>query len=115
PQEMQLSAVELPTKGIMATKTVAIEIKRQARPDSPSVGAQFAVLGRPGMMVISAKKEIAAIPVTADGHATTPVTYDSNCLEEICGSCAMRINGKARMACSALVDNFEQPIRVEPL
>jgi succinate dehydrogenase / fumarate reductase iron-sulfur subunit len=27
----------------------------------------------------------------------------------------MRINGKARMACSALVDNLEQPIRVEPL
>jgi succinate dehydrogenase / fumarate reductase iron-sulfur subunit len=41
--------------------------------------------------------------------------YDSNCLEEICGSCAMRINGKARMACSALVDNLEQPIKVEPL
>jgi succinate dehydrogenase / fumarate reductase iron-sulfur subunit len=46
---------------------------------------------------------------------TTPITYDSNCLEEICGSCAMRINGKARMACSALVDNLEQPIKVEPL
>jgi len=27
----------------------------------------------------------------------------------------MRINGKARMGCSALVDNLEQPIRVEPL
>ena len=27
----------------------------------------------------------------------------------------MRINGKARMACSALVDNLEQPIRIEPL
>jgi succinate dehydrogenase / fumarate reductase iron-sulfur subunit len=26
----------------------------------------------------------------------------------------MLINGKARMACSALVDNLEQPIRVEP-
>ncbi|MCI0401922.1 MAG: 2Fe-2S iron-sulfur cluster-binding protein, partial [Acidobacteria bacterium] len=30
-------------------------------------------------------------------------TYDANCLEEVCGSCAMRINGRARMACSALV------------
>ena len=27
----------------------------------------------------------------------------------------MRINGKARMACSALVDNLEQPIKLEPL
>ena len=63
------------------------------------------------MNVISAMMEIAANPVTADGKPTTPITYDSNCLEEICGSCAMRINGKARMACSALVDNLEQPIK----
>ena len=27
----------------------------------------------------------------------------------------MLINGKARMACSALVDSLEQPIRIEPL
>jgi len=27
----------------------------------------------------------------------------------------MRINGKARMACSALLDNLTKPIRVEPL
>ena len=75
----------------------------------------FEIEWRPGMNVISAMMEIAANPVTADGKETTPITYDSNCLEEICGSCAMRINGKARMACSALVDNLEQPIKVEPL
>ena len=66
------------------------------------------------MNVISALMDIAADPVTRDGKATTPVTYDSNCLEEVCGSCAMLINGKARMACSALIDNLEQPIRLEP-
>ena len=52
--------------------------------------------------------------MTRDGKTTTPITYDSNCLEEVCGSCAMLINGKARMACSALIDNLEQPIRLEP-
>ena len=66
------------------------------------------------MNVISALMDIAADPVTRDGKATTPITYDSNCLEEVCGSCAMLINGKARMACSALIDNLEQPIRLEP-
>ena len=66
------------------------------------------------MNVISALMEIAANPVTRDGKATTPITYDSNCLEEVCGSCAMLINGRARMACSALVDKLEQPIRLEP-
>jgi len=58
--------------------------------------------------------DIAENPATSDGKKTTPVSYDSNCLEEICGSCAMLVNGKARMACSALVDKLEQPIRIEP-
>jgi succinate dehydrogenase / fumarate reductase iron-sulfur subunit len=99
----------------MATKTVQFEIKRQASPDAPAVWEKFDIEWRPGLNVISVMMEIAANPVTHEGHITTPVTYDSNCLEEICGSCAMRINGKARMACSALVDDLEQPIRVEPL
>jgi succinate dehydrogenase / fumarate reductase iron-sulfur subunit len=58
--------------------------------------------------------DIALRPTTRDGKATTPIVYDSNCLEEICGSCAMLINGRARMACSALVDQLEQPIKLEP-
>ena len=99
----------------MATKTVAFEIKRQASPDASPVWERFELEWRPGMNVTTAMMDIAASPVTADGQPTTPVTYDSCCLEEICGSCAMRINGKARMACSALVDSLEQPIRVEPL
>src|SRR3979411_2534404 len=67
------------------------------------------------MNVISAMMDIAADPVTADGQPTTPIVYDSNCLEAICGSCPLLINGKARMACSALVDKLEQPIKLEPL
>ena len=99
----------------MANKRVQFEIKRQASPDAPAVWERFNIEWRPGLNVISLFMEIAANPVTADGRGTTPVAYDSCCLEEICGSCAMRINGKARMACSALVDNLEQPIRIEPL
>lgn len=33
-----------------------------------------------------------------------PVTYASNCLEEVCGAWTMLINGKARQACSAFVE-----------
>src|SRR5271166_6250484 len=99
----------------MATKTVSLEIKRQASPDAPAIWERFELPWRPGMNVISSMMEIATNPVTADGRSTTPIAYDSNCLEEICGSCAMLINGKARMACSALVDNLELPIRIEPL
>src|ERR1051326_6786368 len=101
--------------GSMANnKTVIIKIKRQLTPTSKSFWEEFSVPYRPNMNVISALMDIAADPVTRDGKATTPITYDSNCLEEVCGSCAMLINGKARMACSALVDKLDQPIRLEP-
>src|SRR5271169_2160370 len=98
-----------------ATRTIKIEIKRQSGPDAPAHWDKFEIPYRPGMNVISSMMEIAINPITADGKATTPIAYDSNCLEEICGSCAMLINGKAKMACSALVDNLEQPIKLEPL
>ena len=96
-------------------KTVQIEIKRQATPDAEAVWEKFELPWKPGMNVISAMMDIAANPVTVSGAETTPIAYDSNCLEEICGSCAMVINGKARMACSALIDKLEQPVRIQPL
>src|SRR6202162_2629898 len=95
-------------------KTVIIKIKRQNNPTSKSYWEEFEVPRHSGMNVISSLMEIAANPVTRDGKATTPITYDSNCLEEVCGSCAMLINGRTRMACSALIDKLEQPIRLEP-
>ena len=98
----------------MADKTVIIKIKRQLTPNGKPFWEEFSVPYKPNMNVISALMDIAADPVTRDGKATTPITYDSNCLEEVCGSCAMLINGKARMACSALIDQLEQPIRLEP-
>jgi succinate dehydrogenase / fumarate reductase iron-sulfur subunit len=96
------------------TKTVLFKIKRQANPAAESGWEEFELAWHSGMNVISSMMEIARNPVTRDGTPTTPITYDSNCLEEVCGSCAMLINGKARMACSALVDKLEQPIRLEP-
>ncbi len=95
-------------------KTVIIKIKRQDSPDGKSRWEEFELAWKPGMNVISSLMEIAANPVTRDGKTTTPITYDSNCLEEVCGSCAMLINGRARMACSALIDKLEQPIKLEP-
>ena len=95
-------------------KTVIIKIKRQLTPDAKPVWEEFELPYRRNMNVTSALMDIAANPVTRDGKKTTPVTYDSNCLEEVCGSCAMLINGRARMACSALLDSLEHPIKLEP-
>jgi len=100
--------------------TIKVEVKRQANPNAPAVTEKFEVPYRPGMNITSLLGEIALNPVDVTGKPTTPVTYDSNCLEEICGSCAMLINGKAAMACSALVDkltgpNKDQTITLAPL
>ena len=99
----------------MTTRTVIIKIKRQGSPKSDPYWEEFALPWKPGMNVISSMMDIATNPITRDGKPSRPITYDSNCLEEVCGSCAMRINGRARMACSALIDKLEQPIRLEPL
>ena len=95
-------------------KTAIIKIKRQANPTSKPYWEEFELPYKPGRNVTSTLMEIAANPVTRGGKQTTPVTYDSNCLEEVCGSCAMLINGRARMACSALLDKLDQPVTLEP-
>lgn len=99
----------------MPNKTVILKIRRQLSPQAKPYWDEFELPWKPGMNVISSMMDIAANPVTRDGKPSRPITYDSNCLEEVCGSCAMRINGRARMACSALIDKLEQPITLEPL
>src|SRR5437764_2855943 len=96
-------------------ESIPFKIRRQPSPNAKPYWEEFELAWNAGMNVISSMMEIARNPVKRDGKPTTPITYDSNCLEEVCGSCAMLINGKARMACSALVDKLEQPIRLEPL
>jgi succinate dehydrogenase / fumarate reductase iron-sulfur subunit len=96
-------------------KQVIVRIKRRASPNDSPRWEEFALEWRPAMNAIICLRDIAERPVTRDGRKTTPVSYESNCLEEVCGSCAMVINGKARTACTALVDSLEQPIRLEPL
>lgn len=96
-------------------KTVKFIITRQDSPDSAPYKEEFEVPYRSNMNVISALMEIQRNPVKADGTKTSPVNWESNCLEEVCGACSMVINGKPRQACSALVDKLEQPIRLEPM
>jgi len=101
-----------------AGRTIKVDINRQSGPDGKAVTEKFEIPYRPNMNITSVLGEIACNPVTADGTPTAPITYDANCLEEICGSCAMLINGKARMACSALVDKLtdgDSTITLAPL
>ncbi|EOS58453.1 MULTISPECIES: succinate dehydrogenase iron-sulfur subunit [Paenibacillus] len=96
-------------------KKVKFIITRQDDPNSKPYTEEFELDYRPGMNVISALMEIQRNPVNSKGEHTSPVCWESNCLEEVCGACSMVINGKPRQACAALIDNLEQPIRVEPM
>jgi succinate dehydrogenase / fumarate reductase iron-sulfur subunit len=96
-------------------RTVKLEIVRQDTENGSSRVEKFEVPYRPGMNVISALMHIQKNPVTADGQKTTPVAWDMNCLEEVCGACSMVINGRPQQSCSALVDKLTQPIRLEPM
>ncbi|CAM3925427.1 succinate dehydrogenase iron-sulfur subunit [Lederbergia lenta] len=96
-------------------KKITFIITRQDNPDSQPYEEKFELDYRPNMNVISALMEIRRNPVNAEGKKTTPVNWDMNCLEEVCGACSMNINGKPRQSCTALVDKLEQPIRLAPM
>ena len=85
---------------------VIVRIERSDGPDRPSHWEEFHVEQRPNANVISVLMQIQRNPVTAEGKTTTPPAWDAACLEEVCGSCTMVINGKVRQACSALIDHL---------
>jgi succinate dehydrogenase / fumarate reductase iron-sulfur subunit len=58
----------------------------------------------PYINVISALMEIQANPVNRQGVRVAPVVWEQGCLEEVCGSCSMLVNGRPRQACTALVE-----------
>ena len=96
-------------------RTIHLKVRRQDTPASSPYWESYEIPYRPRENVVSVLMEVAKDPKTRDGKRTSPVVYDRACLEEVCGSCAMRINGVARMACTALVDALDQPIELEPL
>src|SRR5215213_5514624 len=83
-----------------------VRILRQNAPGEASYWERHRVPYEPDMNVISVLQRIAAKATTADGQNVTPVAWDCNCLEEVCGACTMVINGRVRQACSALVDRL---------
>jgi succinate dehydrogenase / fumarate reductase iron-sulfur subunit len=54
--------------------------------------------------VISALMLVQRKPVTVEGKSVSAPTYEAACLEEVCGSCTMNINGGIRQACTALIE-----------
>jgi succinate dehydrogenase / fumarate reductase iron-sulfur subunit len=87
-------------------RLVRVRILRQDAPGEESYWERFEIPYVENMNVISVLQQVAAMARSQDGRRVAPVAWDCNCLEEVCGSCTMLINGRTRMACSALVDKL---------
>lgn len=85
---------------------VNVRILRQDGPGLPGYWERHQVSYEPDMNVISVLQKVAAQAKTSDGKKVAPVAWDCGCLEEVCGSCTMVINGRVRQSCSALVDRL---------
>ncbi len=104
----------------MSAKTVRLKIRRQ---DGPGDGEtkrwdEYEIAWQPRMNVISALMETRKRPVTIEGKKVAPPVWEASCLEEVCGSCTMLVNGKVRQACSALIDQLApegEPITLAPM
>ena len=94
---------------------IKLIIKRQDNNESKPYYEEFEIPYKENLNVIACLMYIRRNPVNAKGEKTTPVTWDMNCLEEVCGACSMVINGQARQSCSAIIDQLEQPIKLEPM
>lgn len=89
-----------------AGRRVRVRVLRQDVAGGESYWERFEVPYEPNMNVISVLQKIASRARAQDGRKVAPVAWDCSCLEEVCGSCTMLINGRTRMACSALVDRL---------
>lgn len=96
-----------------------VRIRRQEAPGEPPRWETFRIPYEPNLNIISVLQKIAAMARNAVGEATTPVAWDCNCLEEVCGACTMVVNGKVRQSCSTLVDRLlsdtQDEIVLEPM
>lgn len=94
---------------------VILRIQRREKPESDPYWEEFEVPYRANLNVHICLQEIRRHPVNREGKRVAPVAWEASCLEEVCGSCSMVINGRPRQACSTLVDAIGTTIEIRPL
>ena len=85
---------------------INVRVRRQDAPGADGYWELHRIKYEPEMNVISLLQRIAAQAETTDGKRVAPVVWECGCLEEVCGSCTMVINGRVRQSCSALIDQL---------
>lgn len=98
---------------------ITVRVRRQDGPGKEPYWELHRIPYEPELNVISVLQKIAAQSTNSDGKKVSPVAWDCGCLEEVCGSCTMQINGRVRQSCSALVDQLlaenDDEIVLEPM
>lgn len=86
-------------------KFIRLRVKRQSSAEGTAHWDTFQFPYREKLNVISALMEVRRSPQTVDGNSVEPPAWEAACLEEVCGSCTMNVNGGIRQACTALIDD----------
>jgi len=67
---------------------------------------EFELEVKPVYNIISALMDVQKNPINRKGQKVAPIAWEQGCLEEVCGSCSMLINGRPRQACTALIQTL---------
>jgi succinate dehydrogenase / fumarate reductase iron-sulfur subunit len=69
---------------------------------------EFELELKPYYNITSALMDVQKSPINRKQEKVTPVAWEQGCLEEVCGSCSMLINGRPRQGCTALIEPLLQ-------
>jgi succinate dehydrogenase / fumarate reductase iron-sulfur subunit len=95
---MTATAVSAPAK-------VRLRIKRQDGQESQVYWHEFEVPMVDKLNVISALMDVRRKPHELSKGSVPPPAWEGACLEEVCGTCTMIVNGRIRQACTALIED----------
>ena len=111
---MSATATATPTK-------IRLRVKRQQNTGAQAYWEEYVLPMRNKLNVISMLMELRKNPVTTDGKDVAPPAWEGACLEEVCGTCTMIVNGTIRQACTALIEEVgevkgdEYHVSLEPM
>jgi succinate dehydrogenase / fumarate reductase iron-sulfur subunit len=64
---------------------------------------EFELVLTPFLNMTTALLHLQKNPINRKGEKVTPIAWEQGCLEEVCGSCTMLVNGRPRQGCTALI------------
>jgi succinate dehydrogenase / fumarate reductase iron-sulfur subunit len=87
-----------------AAQRITIRVQRRAGPDAAAEWQNFLVERDEAITVADALDVINREPRTVQGESVPPIAWASGCTFPTCGGCAMRIGGRALLACKTRLD-----------